>query len=84
MLCFRKTTKQNHTFAAVTLEGIGQSAFQFIAIGSAFASFHQALEVVVQQAIGLQDFVQVDTIVFGGVLRVLSTDESEDHNKGND
>lgn len=80
---FNREIKVFLTFCAIRFQCVGQSAFQFVAVWSAFASFHQALEVVVQQAVGLQDFVQVDTIVLGGVL-LLSADNSEDNTNGND
>lgn len=72
------------TFRAFGLECIGQCAFQLVAVGCALASFHQALEVVVQQAIRLQDLVQVDTIVLGGICGLLSADHSEDNTNDDD
>lgn len=42
--------------------------FQFSAIGSATALVFQALEVAVQETIVLQDFLDVDSVVLGGVL----------------
>lgn len=69
------------TLAAVALEGIGQCALQLVTVWSALASFHQALEVVIEQAIRLQDLIQVDTIVLSGVL--LGIDDA-DNDQGED
>lgn len=54
--------------AALGLQGVGQHALQLAAVGRALALIHHALEVVVEQAIRLQDLVQIDAIVLGGVL----------------
>jgi hypothetical protein len=70
----------DHTLSAVLLfltalaalgqQGIGQAAFQFIAVGCATALIDQTLEVVGEQAVRLQDAVQVDVVILGGVLVV--------------
>lgn len=65
------------TFAAFGFESVGQRAFQLVTVGRALASVHQALEVVVEQAIGLQDLIQVDAIVLCGVAGRLSVDDSD-------
>lgn len=56
---------------AVGSQGIGQQTLQFAGIGRALALVHKAPEVVVEEAVGLEDLVQVDVIEAGcvGLLR---------------
>jgi hypothetical protein len=64
------------TLGAFGLEGIRQGAFQFVAIGCAFSTIHQTVEVIVKKALTLQDIFQVNVVILGGIF--LSTCESED------
>lgn len=65
--------------AALGLQRIGQHALQLAAVGRALALVHHALEVVVEQAIGLQDLIQINAIVLGGVLLRAGSDARDQH-----
>uniref|UniRef100_A0A182IJ37 Uncharacterized protein n=1 Tax=Anopheles atroparvus TaxID=41427 RepID=A0A182IJ37_ANOAO len=67
---------------AIGQQGVGQDALQLVTVRGAAALVHQALEVVVEQAVRLQDLVQIDTIVLGGVL--LLGGNGSNQGQGND
>ncbi|XP_055588976.1 uncharacterized protein LOC129741277 [Uranotaenia lowii] len=52
----------------VGLQGIGQHLLKLVAVRGATALIHQTLVVVVEEAVRLQDLVQVDAVVLGGVF----------------
>lgn len=71
------------TLGAVRLQGLRQDSLQLVGIGGATALVQQALVVVVEQPIGLEDLVDVDAVVLGGVL-VLGGDGHDEQGKGDE
>lgn len=55
-------------FGTVGLQRIRQHALQLSAVRGAFTGIQQALVVVVEQAVRLQDLFNVDVVEFGGVF----------------
>jgi len=62
--------------AALRLQGVRQGFLELPALRRALSSVHQALEVVTEEAVRLQDLVHVDVVVLGGVL-ILGGDQNQ-------
>lgn len=63
---------------AVGGQGVGQQALQLAGIGGALSLVHQTPEVVVEQALRLEDLLQVD-VVEAGRVGLLGQHGSDDH-----
>lgn len=62
--------------AALRLQGVRQGLLELPALRGALSVVHQALEVVSEEAVRLQDLVDVDVVVLGGVL-ILGGDQHQ-------
>lgn len=63
----RKRSWSQLTFTAASLECIGKCSLELSTVGCAFALVHETIDIVLEKTFWLENFVQVHTVVFGGV-----------------